>query len=69
MIPGQASLGSGTPPVPGTEPCAWCGDTPTKPFVVQKGRNGTHRGRVKAVMQRTAPACSRCTRRLEGGQA
>lgn len=64
MTEGQTSI----PPVEGPLPapsCAWCGEPAAGEVQIEKGRTGTHRGKARPVMARTAPACANHLRTLE----
>ena len=45
--------------------CAWCNAPADRRVILQKGRVGTDRGRVKPVMEKSVPARSACVKRLQ----
>ena len=45
--------------------CAWCNAPADRRVILQKGRVGTDRGRVKPVMEKSVPVCSACVKRLQ----
>lgn len=57
MIPGQQAVPLPAGPVPGPR-CGWCGELATDTVVLERGRTGTHLGRQKPVMEKTAPVCA-----------
>ena len=45
--------------------CARCNAPADRRVILQKGRVGTDKGRVKPVMEKSVPACSACVKRLQ----
>ena len=54
------------PQGPSPQPtCWWCHEPATDTVVLEKGRVGTAKGRVKPVMEKTAPVCAAHKKSLE----